>query len=326
MEFSNEVGSRLDLVPRGTSFESMAVDGAVSTKWKSKYGFVAMSHHEKRFYSDGLNEKGLQVSTLWFIDGTYPEAKAGKLALRNYDLCGWALSNFATADEVAEALQSTIVWGANNVSMDMVLPLHWAVTDATGKSIVIEYNNGELTITDNSRVGVMCNSPSIDFHLTNLRRYSNLNPAVLQAPEMLEDAAWALGSGLRGLPGDFTSPSRFVRIAAQKHFARQPDNAETAVSQSFHLLNTVDQVPGVVVFGDDARRADRDGPPTQLTPWIIVADLTNTHYYYRAYDSKSIQRVDLTKINFAEDQAYRSVDIFGHEKFTDDTSRLLEGE
>ncbi|MDG2381438.1 MAG: linear amide C-N hydrolase [Pirellulaceae bacterium] len=325
MEFGNEVASRLDLVPRGTSFESTAPDGAITTAWQSKYGFVAMSHHGKHLYSDGINEKGLNVSTLWFVDGSYPKPKAGEPALRNYDLCGWALSKFSTADEVAEALRSIVVWGAFNESMNMVLPFHWAVTDATGKSIVIEYVKGALTITDNSRIGVMCNSPSIDFHLTNLRCYSNLNPATQQAPEVLKEAGWALGSGLRGLPGDFTSPSRYVRVAVQKHYAPQPDNAESAVSQAIHLLNTVDQVPGVVVFGGDRGAGDGEGPPTQFTPWITVADLANKHFYYRAYDSQDIRRVDLTKMNFDSGQPYRSVDIYGRKKYVDDTARLLGG-
>ncbi|MDA7873789.1 hypothetical protein N9B17_01365 [Rhodopirellula sp.] len=95
---------------------------------------------------------------------------------------------------------------------------------------------------------------------------------------------------------------------------------------SIHLLNTVDQVRGVSVFADDARGAGSGGEQTQSTPWISVAEFTAKHYYDRAHDSKSMKRVDITQICFPVGQRYRSVDIYRHKRFTDETSQLVAGE
>jgi choloylglycine hydrolase len=92
------------------------------------------------------------------------------------------------------------------------LPLHHIVSDATGASIVIEYMDGQLSVTDN-KVGAMTNSPGYDWHLLNLRNYANLQPQAA-APRTIDGVSLApfeAGSGMLGLPGDFTPPSRFVR-------------------------------------------------------------------------------------------------------------------
>jgi choloylglycine hydrolase len=64
-------------------------------------------------------------------------------------------------------------------------------------------------------LGVLTNSPGIEWHWTNLNNYINLQPG--NAPEHsfgpLAMKSFGHGSGMLGLPGDFTPPSRFVRAA-----------------------------------------------------------------------------------------------------------------
>ena len=95
------------------------------------------------------------------------------------------------------------------------LPLHHIVSDATGASIVMEYMDGQLSVTDN-KVGAMTNSPGYDWHLLNLRNYANLTPQAARPREIdgVSLAPFGAGSGMLGLPGDFTPPSRFVRAVA----------------------------------------------------------------------------------------------------------------
>ena len=88
-------------------------------------------------------------------------------------------------------------------------------TDASGKSIVIEYVGGKLNVFDDP-LGVVTNSPSFDWHMANLRNYVNFSmtnvPPVKLGSVKLEP--FGQGSGMLGLPGDFTPPSRFVRAVA----------------------------------------------------------------------------------------------------------------
>ena len=66
-------------------------------------------------------------------------------------------------------------WTASLAPSDLVLH------DASGKSAVIEWRNGEMTVFDNP-IGIACNSPHLDWHLTNLQNYINLsdrNPAAI---------------------------------------------------------------------------------------------------------------------------------------------------
>ncbi len=103
--------------------------------------------------------------------------------------------------------------------------MHMMVTDRSGKVIVIEYLEGKLKITDNP-VRVLTNAPSFDWHLTNLRNYVNLSEKPYTSKRIGELTIEPLGggSGLLGMPGDITPPSRFIRAVAQTMLARRtPD-------------------------------------------------------------------------------------------------------
>lgn len=54
----------------------------------------------------------------------------------------WLLGNFASVDEVEKNITQVYVWGMVYGPTKMVMPLHIAVHDASGKSIVIEYVEG----------------------------------------------------------------------------------------------------------------------------------------------------------------------------------------
>ena len=71
-----------------------------------------------------------------------------------------------------------------------------------------------------STVGVMTNSPGYPWHRTNLLNYVGLRDLDYDEWE-LEDNRLSQcfsGSGMQGLPGDWSSPSRFVRLAMLKKF------------------------------------------------------------------------------------------------------------
>src|ERR1035438_9464972 len=93
------------------------------------------------------------------------------------------------------------------------VPLHYVLHDAKGNSIVLEWVGGKLNIYDNT-VGVMTNSPTYDWQMTNLRNYVSLSPDNAKPVTVngVQYAANGQGSGLLGLPGDPTPPSRLVQM------------------------------------------------------------------------------------------------------------------
>ena len=97
------------------------------------------------------------------------------------------------------------------------------------------------------------------------------------------------GSGLRGLPGDFTPPSRFVRAVAFSQSALPSDTAPQAVLQAFHILNNFDIPYGAV------RQTENGQTVAEMTTWTSASDLKNLRWYFRTYDDQSIRSVDLPK-------------------------------
>jgi choloylglycine hydrolase len=102
-------------------------------------------------------------------------------------------------------------------------------------------------------------------------------------------AQFGQGSGLRGLPGDFTPPSRFVRAVAFSQSALQSDTASQAILQAFHILNNFDIPYGAV------RDVANGQTHAEFTTWTSASDLKNLRWYFRTFGDQSIRSVDLTK-------------------------------
>jgi len=315
MEFYSNLDAKIDVVPGGTSFETSAPEGAKAVNWKSKYGFIAVSHFGRRVYSDGLNEKGLAAGALWFADVQFPRVEPGDEVVDAIDLVAWILSNFETVEEVKNGLTKVKIAAHVDKDLKMMPPLHHYVTDTEGNSLVLECIDGQLKILDNPKNGVMTNEPNLGWHLENLRFYSNLKPFDVPVPA-LKDDKWSLGSGMVGLPGDYSAASRFVKISMLKFFAEQPKDSDGAVNLALHLLNVVD-----IPYGPQLWIVGQTGN-VQWTSWIVVYDQANRRFYYRTYDNQNLRRIDLKEINLKPGAQYRSVDLFGGQSYIEDTQRL----
>ena len=128
------------------------------------------------------------------------------------------------------------------------------VHDASGKSLVIEYVGGKLNLYDDP-LGVITNSPGFDWHMTNLRNYVNFSldnhpPIQLGSVKL---APFGQGSGMLGMPGDFTPPSRFVRAVAFSQSVLEPKTGDEAVLTAFHILNNFDIPRGLGARGGEGR-------------------------------------------------------------------------
>jgi len=315
-EFYSTLGAQVQMIPRGTAYASESPKGAKGLCWKSKYGVVGISVlGKKNLLADAGNEKGLYITTLWFEDGKYPEIKPGDVVIDVQNFVAWVAGNFATVDELKEALAVVKVYGhpEEGFNQGQVVPLHWPVTDASGNSIVLEYLDGQLKIWDNRQNGVLTNDPNLGWHLDNLRFYSNLKAFAFPVPE-LKDDRWALGSDMKGLPGDYTNASRFVKISALKFFSKPPKDADEAINLGIHLINTVD-----IPYGPQLWIIGQTGL-VQFTPWHSFFDHRNLCFYYRTYENPNLRRIDLKELDFRERAAAKTVEIYGGVPYIDATS------
>lgn len=124
-----------------------------------------------------------------------------------------------------------------------------------GESVVLEpTNHGHFRVFDNT-VGVMANDPTFDWHMTNLANYlqvqgfnkqqNHLNSKTVITPI-------SNGTGLLGLPGDYTSPSRFVRVAYLRNLIGDITDEE-APARLFSILNSVWVPKDVERFYEDKK-------------------------------------------------------------------------
>lgn len=299
MELAMFLESQVMIVPRGYRLSSTRPDLKRGMTWTTRYGFLGMNSLGADISSDGMNEAGLSVGTLYFpgFVGYAPFPADGRNAVSNLELSNWALSQFATVEEVKAALAHVTVY---DLTMPPAgpQPLHWAISDARGGSIVVECVGGKLLVYDNP-VGVLTNSPPFEWHLTNLRNFVNLTD-VNVGPLKLGDTVIqpiGQGTGLLGLPGDYTPPSRFVKATALAWSSVPPATASEAVNLAFHILNAVDIPIGAVV----EKVPGKNGTPPKMiyeqTQWATVHDLANKVCYYRTYGNLAVRKIDLLKID-----------------------------
>ena len=320
MEFAMKVESEIIVHPREEELSSQTPAGKNGLSWKSKYGFVSVNAFGIEDATvDGINEAGLSVEFLWLPGTEYqniPEGKDSK-ALTIGDLGNWILGSFATVDEVKRAIEEVYVCSMEIPQMNMVVPLHLAVHDAEGKNVVIEFVGGERKVYDNP-IGVMTNAPTFDWHLTNLRNYVNITSNNVDSVtiEGVTLNPTGQGSGLLGIPGDWTPPSRFIRAVAFVHFADPVENASLGVNLAEHILNTVD-IPAGAIKGKELEFVKED-----YTQWVVIKDLTNKVLYFRSYENLCLRSVDLKKISFAPGTKSKSVPISGKRNVIDVTDML----
>ncbi len=293
LEFGLDLHSEVMVVPAGTALTGTLPDGGKGISYKTKYGFVGANAEGMPVIADGMNDQGLYVGLFYFPGyASYTEATKDNAAraMAPHEYANWLLGNFATVEEVKANFNKVVLLPVVFEAIEQVMPVHFVVHDRSGKSVVIEPLNQSLKIYDNP-LGVVTISPTFDWHMTNLRNYVNLTATNVPPLDLgaIKLAEFGQGSGLRGIPGDFTPPSRFVRAVAVSQSAIRSDTAPQAVLQAFHILNNFDIPYGAV------REVDNGQMHAEATVWTSAADLKNLRWYFKTYDDQSIRSVDLAK-------------------------------
>lgn len=296
LEFGADIQSQILFVPSGYECTSFAPSGKPEgLRWKTKYAAIGANAFFTTNFVDGVNEKGLSGG-LFYFPGYAQYQKVSKeyyaQSLPMWQLLTWILTNFTSVQEVRHAMPSIFVSDTIFPQMGSSIPAHVIVHDEMGNSLVIEYIDGSLHMFDNP-LGVFTNAPSFDWHITNVSNYLNLSPHNVAAKTMsgIPFAPLGQGSGMLGLPGDFTPPSRFVRAVAFTQVAPLVENEQQAIFQAFHILNNFDIPYGIAL--DDQGHSDH-------TLWTSAIDLKNRQFYFRPYANFQLHKIGLKNMNTKE--------------------------
>jgi penicillin V acylase-like amidase (Ntn superfamily) len=274
----NKIGQTIH---SGTPLGINNISKTVLYKWLSITSFA-----QEDFFCEAINNVGLKVSALFFPETTYVNGLAAE-ANNSVNVLSFAkiiLATCATAEEAAELIDGHIFWAP--LITDLIFngvrcPFHIIITDSNGDGIVVEIENGVPTIYENN-THVVTNTPSYDYHLKNIRNLIVLKSENTES-EVFNGINYDMmghGNGFYGLPGDFTSTSRFLRVFYLLNNVSISDNIEDGIILVQNIL-------GAVRVSDGLSKDD-------LTTWETI--ITKDEIYIRNYDYQSYKKIDISSV------------------------------
>ncbi|MBR2340438.1 MAG: choloylglycine hydrolase family protein [Clostridia bacterium] len=240
-------------------------------------------------YYDAVNDKGLSMAGLNFPEyASYKPYREGMFNVASFELIPWILSNCGTVADACALLASANIVDTPFCPDLPPTPMHWIISDKS-RSITVEPLADGLKIQENP-VGVLTNSPSFDYHLTRLSDYMSLtshNPENRLCPKT-KLVNYSRGLGAVGLPGDFSSSSRFIRAVFVKEHTRSG-----GVERMLHIGESVSVPMGCIKTdkGEDVS-----------TVYTSVIDRDRLVYYATTEQNRRVRAVALASAEYGSDK------------------------
>lgn len=282
LDLERSYGERVIITPR-----SYALNMRTLPTVKSHYAMIGMGVSVKGYplYYEATNEKGLSMAGLNFPgNACYKGFDEKKDNVTPFELIPYILGKCESVRQ-AQALLEGINLVNISFSNELPLsPLHWIISDKE-KSITVEPLAEGLKVWDNP-YGVLTNNPTFDYHLTNINNYMSLHEGAAEnrISEKYSVSNYSLGMGAIGLPGDWSSPSRFVRAVFVKEKSPCFESERENISHFFHILGAVAMPKGCVMTPDGEY---------EYTRYSCCCNSDKGIYYYTTYDNSSITAVDM---------------------------------
>lgn len=238
---------------------------------------------------EGVNQMGLMGGQLNYRGfACYPRSpRPGTLSLPPGGAVYHLLAQCASVEEVVRALEAEVTVTATAL-LGSVPTVHWAFADETGESVVIEPEAEGLRIFRGA-MGVMTNSPGYDWQRTNLLNYAGVRDLDRGTSTLAEDLGPCFsGTGGQGLPGDWSAPSRFVRLAFLRRYAQPGRTEEEGVARLFRLLQSVAVPLGAVRL--------EEAPPWEYTLYTAAACARSRRFYWTTYENQRVRYVELSRL------------------------------
>ena len=243
-------------------------------------------------FAEAMNGDGLCIAGLNYPGNAYYHEKIeeNKINLAPYELINYLLIHAKNVDEVKE-ISKNIHLVAKSFKEGLPLSyLHYLISDKD-KSIVLEPDKDGIKIYDNP-YEVLTNNPSFPFHLENVKQYGNLsNKYYLNNLTSKSDLKpFCIGLNTHGLPGDFSSPSRFIKTLYLKEKVEENlTSEEELINEAFHIFESVSVIKGSALTSENK---------SEITIYTSVLDPFNFVYYYKTYEDLSVKSVAFKNITF----------------------------
>ncbi len=290
-QFGNLDGNKIAVVPRRWRMKTeVSKDSDSVAVVKYAHLGMAITGLQTPVIVDGVNECGLMGALLQFPEYAVYNTNPGRGRVNVHPgfLTGYLLGQCATVEEVAAALSRVNLTEEKIFGEEM--HVHYIFSDAGGEALVIEPDAGGIHIHRDC-LGVMTNSPDYLWQKTNLRNYlaiTNLHTPPRQIIGV-EFSCFGKGTGGGfGLPGDYSSPSRFVRVAMMKNYAVKGKNEIDGITRMFHNFSTVDIPDGIL-------REDAESENYEQTLCTSVMCAETLTYYFSTAASRRIYALCLGK-------------------------------
>ena len=285
LDLDRGYGERVVITPRNFEIKMRCAESV-----KSHYAMIGMACVVDDFplYFEATNEKGLSMAGLNFPENAaYYDFTEGKDNVTPFEFVPWVLGRCASIDEAKWLITKMNLVNIYFNDEHRLSPLHWMISD-NDCSIAVEPLRDGLKIYDDP-FDVLTNNPPFDFHRINVSNYMGLSvgSAKPQFKENIPMKNYSLGMGAIGLPGDFSSASRFVRALFIKENSASENDEKSNVDQFFHILNSVAMPKGCVLAKQGF----------EYTRYSSCCNVESGKYYYTTYNDFSIKTVDMHSID-----------------------------
>ncbi|GEK91658.1 linear amide C-N hydrolase [Alkalibacterium kapii] len=245
-----EVGATLDnkllFIPK-----NIDVTKTPDKTYQSKYSILGSGFFNIPSFGEGINEKGLMGSNNLFpgYASFSDEPIKGMINTTTSQAFDYLLTRCANVNEVKKEAENINL--VKQLNGDESASNHFFFMDESGDKVVLEPKSGKLIAYTNP-FGVLTNAPEFHWHQTNLKNYLNLKSENTKESQFNQQKVTqtGVGTGMLGLPGDFTPPSRFIRAAYYVSNTPKTMERNSALLQGFRILAHFDIPEGAIIYND----------------------------------------------------------------------------
>lgn len=296
LDWKNPIPTNLYVYPQGVA--KMSMPSGNRFEWTSKYGSVVAVGYDGGV-TEGMNERGLVMNSLFCRGSVYKTASVGSsIPIMSLSMfVSYFLDNFATVGEVDSWLkENSFAINAQSFDGGTESVLHWALTDLTGETLVMEYDSGELKTYRGREYTVLTNDP--------------------QLPSMLAiEDYWMKKGGTHVLPGTVSSPDRFVRASFYINSVAKNLKYAEAYGAVSGVIGTVTVPYSYTVEGE---------PNLSSTQWTSIADASRGLYYFRFANQTGAMWIDLNSLNLSSSAPILKLDTAYHVELSGNVNTLLK--
>ena len=280
LDWKTPIPTNVYVYPSGMSKKGNLQPDAV--RWTSRYGAVYAVGYDGGV-TEGMNEKGLVINGL-FCRGTGYENDSTKdrapMSLAGF--VAWLLDMNATTDEVVAALKKRdFSISGSTFDGGTVSTLHWGITDASGKSAILEFDHGAVNIYEGDDIRAMTNDP--------------------QWPDMQAiNKYWEKIGGANMLPSTVKSPDRFVRADYFLRHVESVGDADLGLAITRSVLANL-CVPYKYTVESD--------PNVSSTQWVSFSNVRDLRYYFHPVVNPGFFYIDLGKCDLRPGRPVMKLDV-----------------